>query len=212
MRHLIDRLEKERRLEKEEWTALISAGADREYLFERADLARKKYYGRKVFTRGLIEFTNYCKNNCYYCGIRRDNRRVKRYRLTETEILDCCRQGYALGFRTFVLQGGEDGYFTDERLTRLIRTIKEGYPDCAVTLSVGEKPKESYLRFYEAGADRYLLRHETADETHYRRLHPGDMLLSRRKECLFWLREIGYQVGCGFMVGSPGQKIGRAHV
>lgn len=205
MRHLIDRLEKERRLEKEEWTALISAGADREYLFERADLARKKYYGRKVFTRGLIEFTNYCKNNCYYCGIRRDNRRVKRYRLTETEILDCCRQGYALGFRTFVLQGGEDGYFTDERLTRLIRTIKEGYPDCAVTLSVGEKPKESYLRFYEAGADRYLLRHETADETHYRRLHPGDMLLSRRKECLFWLREIGYQVGCGFMVGSPGQ-------
>ena len=174
MRHLIDRLEKERRLEKEEWTALISAGADREYLFERADLARKKYYGRKVFTRGLIEFTNYCKNNCYYCGIRRDNRRVKRYRLTETEILDCCRQGYALGFRTFVLQGGEDGYFTDERLTRLIRMIKEGYPDCAVTLSVGEKPKESYLRFYEAGADRYLLRHETADETHYRRLHPGD--------------------------------------
>lgn len=204
---LIDKLEAESHLTKEEWIWLISDRSPEtaEYLFEKSRYWQQKYYGNKVYTRGLIEFTNYCKNNCYYCGIRRDNRRVKRYRLTETEILDCCRQGYALGFRTFVLQGGEDGYFTDERLTRLIRTIKEGYPDCAVTLSVGEKPKESYLRFYEAGADRYLLRHETADETHYRRLHPGDMLLSRRKECLFWLREIGYQVGCGFMVGSPGQ-------
>lgn len=195
-------------LEKAEYAELLAASRNREAaksLREEAVRLQGIAYGNQVYVRGLIEFTNYCKNNCYYCGIRRDSRRVKRYRLTETEILDCCRQGYALGFRTFVLQGGEDGYFTDERLTRLIRTIKEGYPDCAVTLSVGEKPKESYLRFYEAGADRYLLRHETADETHYGRLHPEDMLLSRRKECLFWLREIGYQVGCGFMVGSPGQ-------
>ena len=124
MRHLIDRLEKERRLEKEEWTALISAGADREYLFERADLARKKYYGRKVFTRGLIEFTNYCKNNCYYCGIRCGNPNVKRYRLSQEEILDCCENGYGLGFRTFVLQGGEDPFYTDERMAEIVREIK----------------------------------------------------------------------------------------
>ena len=207
VREITGRMRRERDISLQE-LGLLLATKDREgisYLAAQAREETRRIYGNDVYIRGLIEFTNYCRNDCYYCGIRRSSSGVQRYRLTQDEILSCCEAGDGLGFRTFVLQGGEDGYFTDERLTRLIRTIKEGYPDCAVTLSVGEKPKESYLRFYEAGADRYLLRHETADETHYRRLHPGDMLLSRRKECLFWLREIGYQVGCGFMVGSPGQ-------
>lgn len=207
MRRLIDRLEKERRLEKEEWEALIAERAEAEYLYKRARAAAGKYYGNAVYIRGLIEFTNYCRNDCLYCGIRRGNFGISRYRLSEEEILSCCKRGYALGFRTFVLQGGEDGYFTDERMAHLIRRIKSLYPDCAVTLSVGERKKESYQKFFDAGADRYLLRHETADETHYRKLHPGDMLLAGRMECLWHLKEIGYQVGCGFMVGSPGQTI-----
>lgn len=207
MRRLIDSLEKNHCLAKEEWTALIAQEAEKEYLFERARALSKKYYGSKVYTRGLIEFTNYCRNNCYYCGIRRDNTDAERYRLSEEEILDCCREGYALGFRTFVLQGGEDAYFTDERLVSLIRKIKASYGDCALTLSIGEKSKESYQMFFDAGADRYLLRHETADEKHYRKLHPKELSLERRKACLFDLKEIGYQVGCGFMVGSPGQTV-----
>ena len=168
---------------------------------------RKQYYGIKVFTRGLIEFTNYCKNNCYYCGIRRGNPHVNRYRLTRDEILECCRQGYGLGYRTFVLQGGEDPYYTDERMAEIIRAIKTEFPDCAITLSVGEKSCDSYRLFKEAGADRYLLRHETADESHYRSLHPAEMSLANRKQCLFDLKKLGYQVGAGFMVGSPGQTL-----
>ena len=196
-------------LNKEEFVELIRCAYDpevRELLAKRAVEIRKKYYGDKVYTRGLIEFTNYCKNNCYYCGIRRDNRNAKRYRLTEEEILDCCKNGYELGFRTFVLQGGEDPYYTDERMERIIRRIKEQYPECAVTLSIGERSMESYRRFREAGADRYLLRHETADEAHYRTLHPEEMSLQNRMECLRNLKALGYQVGAGFMVGSPNQN------
>ena len=195
-------------LKKDEFVELICCADDpetREALAERAVEIRKKYYGDKVYTRGLIEFTNYCKNNCYYCGIRRDNRNAKRYRLTEDEILDCCKNGYELGFRTFVLQGGEDPYYTDERMEQIIRRMKEQYPECAVTLSIGERSMESYRRFREAGADRYLLRHETADEVHYRTLHPEEMSLQNRLECLRNLKALGYQVGAGFMVGSPNQ-------
>ena len=158
-----------------------------------------------MYTRGLIEFTNYCKNDCYYCGIRRSNPNAKRYRLTEEEILACCENGYELGFRTFVLQGGEDPYFNDDRMVDIVRKIRAGYPDCAITLSIGEKSYESYKRFREAGADRYLLRHETANDVHYRKLHPEEMRLEARKQCLYDLKTLGYQVGAGFMVGSPGQ-------
>lgn len=174
-------------------------------LFERADEVRRQIYGTDVYIRGLIEFTNYCKNNCYYCGIRCSNQQAKRYRLTKEEILVCCREGYELGFRTFVLQGGEDAFFTDRILCEIISEIRNGYPDCAITLSVGEKKKESYAAYYEAGANRYLLRHETAEEEHYRKLHPEAMSLENRKRCLFELKEIGFQVGSGFMVGSPYQ-------
>ncbi len=194
---------------KEEFKELLKCAEDPEdaaYLAKEAARIRKERYGDKVYTRGLIEFTNYCKNNCYYCGIRRGNLHASRYRLTKEEILDCCADGYELGFRTFVLQGGEDAWFTDERMTDIIRTIRESYQDCAITLSIGEKSYESYRKYKEAGADRYLLRHETANEEHYRKLHPSNMSLSVRKQCLYDLKKLGYQVGAGFMVGSPGQN------
>ncbi len=175
-------------------------------LKEEALKLRRKYYGNKVFTRGLIEFTNYCKNNCYYCGIRAGNQNARRYRLAPEEILECCQEGHRLGFRTFVLQGGEDPFYTDEKIAAIIREIKYHYPDCAVTLSIGEKSRESYRLFREAGADRYLLRHETADEAHYRQLHPDSMSLPARRQCLWDLKDLGYQVGAGMMVGSPGQS------
>lgn len=174
-------------------------------LREEAVQTAQKIYGNQVFIRGLIEFTNYCKNDCYYCGIRRSNHCADRYRLTKEEILSCTDTGYELGFRTFVLQGGEDPYFTDARICELVSEIRQKHPDCAITLSIGEKSKESYKRYFDAGADRYLLRHETANGTHYRRLHPDELSLEHRKQCLLDLKEIGYQVGCGFMVGSPGQ-------
>ena len=177
------------------------------FLQESAKETAQQIYGNEVFIRGLIEFTNYCKNDCYYCGIRRSNSHADRYRLTEEEILDCCRTGYELGFRTFVLQGGEDAFFTDEKICALVTNIKASYPDCAVTLSIGEKSKESFRRYFEAGADRYLLRHETACDEHYRMLHPPELSPIHRKKCLYDLKEIGYQVGCGFMVGSPGQTV-----
>ena len=195
-------------LTKEEALELFAQMGERDMaarLAQEAVKLRQSHYGNKVFIRGLIEFTNYCKNNCYYCGIRRGNGKVKRYRLTEDEILECCDSGYELGFRTFVLQGGEDPFYTDNRMTTLIKRIKEKYPDCALTLSAGEKSREAYERFRKAGADRYLLRHETADEKHYRILHPEEMSLAARKQCLYELKELGYQVGAGFMVGSPGQ-------
>ena len=167
-------------LEKEEYMELLGSYQDKETvvcLGQEAARLREKYYGNKVYMRGLIEFTNFCKNNCYYCGIRRDNKNASRYRLTEEEILDCCKNGYELGFRTFVLQGGEDPYFTDEKIVDIVKKIRNSYPDCAITLSIGEKTKESYRLYKEAGADRYLLRHETANEDHYRHLHPEQMSL-----------------------------------
>ncbi len=204
---LIDTLETEKILTREEFITLLTdyQEEDADYAKEKASKTAKQYFDNKVYTRGLIEFTNYCKNDCYYCGIRRSNTNVKRYRLSEEEILSCCEQGYELGFRTFVLQGGEDLRYTDEDMIRIISSIKKNYPDCALTLSIGEKSYESFAAYYEAGADRYLLRHETADETHYRKLHPDSLSLQVRKQCLRDLKAIGYQVGTGFMVGSPGQ-------
>ena len=176
-------------------------------LYRQARETAREYYGNQIYIRGLIEFTSYCKNNCYYCGIRCGNKNAQRYRLTTDQIMECCETGWNLGFRTFVLQGGEDPCYTDEKICQIVRQIKEKYPDCAVTLSIGEKSRESYEAYFEAGADRYLLRHETANEKHYRKLHPEEMSLSYRKNCLKILKEIGYQTGCGFMVGSPGQTI-----
>lgn len=209
MKELIQKLIKTQQLNKEEWISLFEGYSPElaEHVFEQARKVRKQYYGNAVYIRGLIEFTNYCKNDCYYCGIRKSNGNASRYRLDEAEILECCRHGYELGFRTFVLQGGEDGHFTDERLVPLVEAIKKAHPDCAVTLSVGERSYESYRRLYEAGADRYLLRHETANEEHYGKLHPGNLKAENRKQCLWNLKEIGYQVGCGIMVGSPGQTV-----
>lgn len=203
----IDRLANEHILPRSTLAELLTeASADDDaYLFAQARRVRERVYGKTVYMRGLIEFTNYCKNDCYYCGIRRSAPSAQRYRLSAEQILACCASGYALGFRTFVLQGGEDAYFTDERMVGLIRAIKQKYPDCAVTLSLGERSRESYQALFDAGADRYLLRHETADETHYGILHPKEQQLAKRKQCLYDLKEIGYQVGCGFMVGSPGQ-------
>lgn len=207
MKELITKLKEEHTLSKEEWTSLISNRTPElsEYLFHEARLAREPYYGNRVFIRGLIEFTNYCKNDCFYCGIRKSNQNACRYRLSKKEILDCCHAGYDLGFRTFVLQGGEDGFYSDDKLIDLIASIKHAFHDCALTLSIGEKSYESYKTFFDAGADRYLLRHETADSKHYRSLHPETLSPEKRKQCLFDLKEIGYQVGTGFMVGSPGQ-------
>ncbi len=177
------------------------------FLYANAREVADEIYGKRVFKRGLIEFSNYCKNDCYYCGIRRSNTCAERYRLDKETILNCCEKGYVLGYRTFVLQGGEDGYFTDERVCEIVREIHKKYPDCAITLSIGEKSKESYQKYFAAGADRYLLRHETANEVHYGKLHPLELSLQNRKQCLWNLKEIGYQVGCGFMVGSPYQTI-----
>lgn len=174
-------------------------------LARRADLIRRKIYGDEVYVRGLIEFTNYCRNNCYYCGIRRDNSYVERYRLTYDEILACSMEGYDLGYRTFVLQGGEDFSYSDDEICRIVYGIKEKHPDCAVTLSIGERTKASYQAYFLAGADRYLLREETADPCHYQKLHPDDMSSNRRMQCLWDLKEIGYQTGAGFMVDSPFQ-------
>lgn len=205
--NLIDKLAVNHSLTTEEYKLLIENRNEEtaKYLSKKAVEVSQKVYGNKVFIRGLIEISNYCKNNCLYCGIRRDNNTCSRYRLTENDILECCKEGYALGFRTFVLQGGEDSHFTDEMLCRLIKEIKNRYPDCAITLSLGERSRESYQMLFDAGADRYLLRHETADREHYEKLHPQNMSFARRMECLKALKEIGYQVGCGFMVGSPYQ-------
>lgn len=177
---------------------------DRE-LKTQADKVRRAVFEDKVYIRGLIEFTNYCRNNCFYCGIRRDNILVDRYRLTENDILSSCEAGYSYGFRTFVLQGGEDDFYTEKKMCNIIEKIRIKYPEAAVTLSIGEKSRNAYKAFYDSGADRYLLRHETADETHYQKLHPKNMSLENRKRCLYDLKEIGFQVGSGFMVGSPYQ-------
>ncbi len=204
---LIDKLKENRTLTKQEWVQLITERTPEtaEYLFALAREERYTHYGHDVYIRGLIEFTNYCRNDCLYCGIRKSNSHARRYRLSEEDILACCHTGYELGFRTFVLQGGEDAFYTDERIVRLISRIKDRYPDCALTLSIGEKSRQSYRHYFEAGADRYLLRHETSNDEHYSRLHPPSLTAAARKECLWNLKEIGYQVGTGFMVGSPYQ-------
>lgn len=207
---MFNKLYQDTQLTETEYKELLELHTDKEiaeYGFELARKRQKETFGNEVYTRGLIEISNYCKNDCIYCGIRRSNQNAERYRLSEEEILSCCESGYALGFRTFVLQGGEDGYYTDDLLEDLLHKIKAAYPDCAITLSLGERSRESYERLYTAGADRYLLRHETANEAHYGKLHPAEMSLKNRKQCLYTLKEIGYQVGCGIMVGSPYQII-----
>lgn len=205
---LIAALAAEHTLPDDGFLALLTAdeadGVDA-LLFAEADRVRREVYGIDVYLRGLIEFTNVCKNNCFYCGIRRDNRNVSRYRLTEEEILSCCAEGFSLGYRTFVLQGGEDPFYTDEKLVTIVSEIRKRFPSCAITLSIGEKSRASYQAYFDAGADRYLLRHETADGDHYAKLHPASMSLENRKRCLFDLKEIGYQVGAGMMIGSPYQ-------
>ena len=207
MREIVDKLRDAQSLQKTEWIRLIEGRTPNlaEYLFGQARIVREKYYGKDVYIRGLIEFTNYCKNACLYCGIRKSNRHASRYRLSKEEILSCCERGYELGFRTFVLQGGEDGYFHDDKVVEIVKAIKSNYPDCAITLSIGEKSYESYQRFHEAGAERYLLRHETYNKEHYRELHPANLSAEHRQQCLWDLKQIGYQVGTGFMVGAPNQ-------
>lgn len=204
---LIEKLKSNLDLSDAEFFELLSTDAYDEELREASDSVRREHYGDAVYLRGLIEFSNYCRNNCYYCGIRCGNSDAERYRLSKDDILSCCDTGHKLGFRTFVLQGGEDLSYSDEDICDIVRSIKERYPDCAVTLSIGEKSKDTYRKYKEAGADRYLLRHETATEEHYRKLHPEELSLANRKQCLFDLKELGFQVGAGFMVGSPGQTL-----
>lgn len=206
MTELIEKLYLTGNLGDNELKSLIESNECSDLLAEYADKIRQKYYGKKVFLRGLIEISNYCRNNCYYCGIRRENKNTKRYRLNREQILSCCETGYKLGFRTFVMQGGEDSYFTDEFVCTLISEIKKRYPECAVTLSLGERSYESYYKMKEAGADRYLLRQEAASSELYKKIHPPEMSLENRIKCLFNLRELGYQVGAGFMVGVPFQS------
>ena len=206
---LIDKLAGDQNLDRSQWLELLGNYRDDSvaaYLAAKAGALRDMHFGRRVFLRGLIEFTNFCKNDCLYCGLRRSNSGVDRYRLSRDQIIGRCRAGRALGFRTFVLQGGEDPADDDLELVETVAAIRAEFPDCAITLSVGEKNRETYLRYFEAGADRFLLRHETATDSHYRRLHPPSMTLANRKRCLYELKDIGFQVGAGFMVGSPWQS------
>lgn len=207
MKRQIDRLARGEKLTQDEFAQLIEGYTPElaAYAGEKARAIRHQIYGNQVYIRGLIEISNICKNDCLYCGIRRSNRNCQRYRLSPEQILQCCDEGYHLGFRTFVLQGGEDGFFTDQVLQELLGNIKRQFPDCAITLSLGERSRESYKNLFDAGADRYLLRHETGDKAHYESLHPPQMSFDHRMDCLHSLAQIGYQVGCGFMVGSPGQ-------
>lgn len=209
MRTEIDRLRKERTLRPEEFRELLTHcdAPTLAYINCQAREVAQEHFGTAVYIRGLIEVSNCCRNDCYYCGIRRSNKEVERYRLSSATLLDCCEEGYRLGFRTFVLQGGEDRALTDDCLTEIVGNIRERYPDCAITLSLGERSREAYERFFRAGANRYLLRHETCTEAHYQQLHPAEMSLGNRLECLRQLREIGYQTGTGIMVGSPGQTV-----
>lgn len=209
MKNLIDKLERDNYLDKDELLTLLTGFTpeDADYLYKKARKTADRIYGNSIYVRGLIEFTNYCRNNCFYCGIRRDNKRAERYRLSKEDILACCENGYQLGFRTFVLQGGEDPFYSDEMLVDIISEIRAKYQDCAITLSFGEKSYEQYALYKAAGADRYLLRHETANEEHYARLHPKELSCMNRKKCLYELKELGYQVGAGFMVGSPYQSM-----
>lgn len=207
MKNILNKLQHNQKLTYDEFLFLLNKRDDNlaQQLQQMAEQTRKKRFGNKVYLRGLIEFSNYCKNNCYYCGIRAGNSNAQRYRLSKEQILDCCAFGYNVGYRTFVLQGGEDLFYSPDDISDIVKSIKQNYPDCAVTLSFGEHSKQTYQKWFDAGADRYLLRHETADEWHYGKLHPQNMSLQNRMECLQSLRDIGYQVGCGIMVGSPFQ-------
>jgi biotin synthase len=209
LKTLIDKLHHEHRLTPEEYRLLLlDENVDNlSYLHQRAREVACERFGNRIFIRGLIEITNCCRNNCYYCGIRHDNRNVQRYMLSPDDILNCCREGYRLGFRTFVMQGGELPTAYDDRMTEVIRSIRSEFPDCAITLSLGERTREVYEQFYRAGANRYLLRHETHNADHYRQLHPAVMSSEHRLQCLAWLKEIGFQTGTGIMVGSPGQTV-----
>lgn len=205
-KELIDKLSKTSSLSAQEYLSLILHRDEiREYAAKKAREKCNQIYGNKIYIRGLIEFTNYCKNNCYYCGIRAGNNSCERYRLSPEQIINCADIGYNLGFRTFVMQGGEDPYYTDDMLCSIIRQIKANHPDCAITLSIGERPFESYAALKNAGADRYLLRHETINKDHYETLHPKEMSYDNRQRCIDDLKKLDYQVGVGFMVGSPGQ-------
>ena len=206
-RELITRLAEGHPLAPSEFETILTQADDAVHEEARAlaNELRQKQFGQRIFIRGLVEFTSFCKNDCLYCGLRRSNANAVRYRLTPEQILECAHQGYAAGFRTLVLQGGEDAFFTDERMCGIVAAVKSAHPDMAVTLSLGERSFESYRRLREAGADRYLLRHETALEWHYAKLHPAEQQLSTRLECLHHLKQLGFQVGCGMMVGSPCQ-------
>lgn len=209
LHELIDRLHKEHTLTRGEFITLIKE-RDEENASYLASLAREeavKIYGNGVFPRGLVEFTNYCKNNCYYCGIQGSNQHANRYRLSKDEILSACENGYQLGYRSFVLQGGEDPHYSDDVMVPIVSEIRKRYQDCAITLSLGERSKESYQKLYDAGADRYLLRHEAATPELYQKLHPESLSLENRIQCLWNLKEIGYAVGTGFMVGAPYQTV-----
>ncbi|MCR5104899.1 MAG: [FeFe] hydrogenase H-cluster radical SAM maturase HydE [Eubacterium sp.] len=204
---LIDRIEKGEHLSREEWSSLFDSFTEenRIYAASRARTLADKIYGKDVFIRGIVEFSNICNRNCYYCGLRAGNTKLERYRLSVEDILSCCESGYMYGFRTFVLQSGEDPFYTTDMICGIVSKLKEKYPDCAVTLSLGEKSYEEYKAYREAGADRYLLRHETANEEHYGKLHPENMSWKNRIRCLEDLKKLGYQTGCGVMIGSPGQ-------
>ena len=205
IRGLVDKLERDRIISGDEFKQLLDC--DDSYLHERASAVRRRVFGDRIYMRGLIEFTNYCKRDCFYCGLRRSNAGANRYRYTKDNILECAALGHELGFRTFVLQGGEDAHFTDDVMVDIIRAIKAAHPDCAITLSIGERSRESLQKLRNAGADRYLLRQETSNVVHYAHLHPPEMTLADRQKCLRDLKELGYQVGCGLMAGSPGQTL-----
>jgi biotin synthase len=204
---VVDKLKNEHDISRHELEMLLTTNEASciEALKSSAREEANKVYGNKVFIRGLIELSSHCKNDCLYCGLRRSNSTAVRYRLSDDDIYYCCETGYKLGFRTFVMQGGEDGWFDDKRMCRIVSTVRNRFPDCAITLSLGERSRESYQALFDAGANRYLLRHETASPEHYAQLHPAEMSWQNRIDCLYALKEIGYQVGCGFMVGSPYQ-------
>jgi biotin synthase len=210
LKEIIDELFSTQNLDHDQLLILLSQYRNKElseYLFQKSRTLSQKIFGNKIYIRGLIEFTNYCENNCYYCGIRRNNENVDRYRLSKEDILFCCKQGYELGFRTFVLQGGEDNFYFDELMMSIISEIKREFADCAVTLSIGEKSRETYQKYFDAGVHRYLLRHETKNKSHYEKLHPKNLSIENKIRCLYDLKEIGFQVGTGFMVGSPFQTL-----
>ena len=209
MKHLIDTLRERHELAPYQYKALLMMrdADDVEYLMSQARKMSQEQFGTGIYLRGLIELSNVCRNDCLYCGIRCSNRDVTRYTLTHEQVLASCEQGYQLGFRTFVLQGGEWSEERSQWIADIIAAIRQGWPDCAITLSLGEHPRETYALWREAGADRYLLRHETHNERLYSLLHPQGMTLQHRLQCLDWLKELGYQVGAGIMVGSPFQTL-----